>query len=264
MTNTDADKTTVEPEIVVTADGSIRIVTLNRPDAHNAFSEPMHREFVRVISAIDNDSDARAVVLTGAGRSFCAGGSLDDFEAKRTNFEARRQSMRDARRLVDEMLNLRVPVVAAVNGPAVGLGCTLVTLCDIVFMASKAFLSDPHVAVALVAGDGGAVTWPSHTSLLHAKQYLLTGDRIPAAVAVTLGLANFAVSEDEVLPLALAFARRLSNLPPQAVQDTKMVLNQHLRQSAVSVLGYGLAAESQSHDTEQYREIARGGSARGR
>ncbi len=253
-----ADEAT-DNDIVVTHDGAIRIVTLNRPDARNAFSESMHREFVRTIAEIDSDASARAVVLTGAGRAFCAGGSLDDFELKRTDFEVRRQSMRDARRVVDEMLNLHLPVVAAVNGAAVGLGCTLASLCDIVFMSDRAYLCDPHVAVALVAGDGGAVTWPSYTSLLHAKQYLLTGDRIPAADAVGLGLANF-VAEADVVAEALAFARRLAELPSQAVQETKAVLNQHLRSAAVATLGYGLAAESQSHDTAEYRVVAERGS----
>src|SRR5206468_10407275 len=105
----------------------------------------------------------RAVVLTGAGRAFCAGGNLDDFDRMRVDFAARRRSMRNARRIVDELLNVHLPVVAAVNGPAVGLGCTLSTLCDIVFIAEETYLADPHVAVALVAGDGAAVTWPAHT-----------------------------------------------------------------------------------------------------
>jgi enoyl-CoA hydratase/carnithine racemase len=253
----------VEPSITVTEDEQVRIVTLNRPDARNAFDEAMHHQFARTMAALDDERDARAIVLTGAGRAFSAGGSLDDFEAKRVDFAQRRQSLRDARRLVDEMLNMHLPVVAAVNGPAVGLGCTLVTLCDIVFMAESAFLSDPHVAVALVAGDGGAVTWPAFTSLLHAKRYLLTGDRIPAGDAAAIGLANFVVPPEAVLGDAVAFAHRLAQLPPQAVQETKMVLNQHLRQAAVGVLGYGLAAESQSHDTEEYREVARRAQADG-
>jgi enoyl-CoA hydratase len=119
-------------------------------------------------------------------------------------------------------------------------------------VAESAFLADPHVSVALVAGDGGAVTWPALTSLLKAKQYLLTGDRIPAAEAVELGLANFVTPDDEVVSEAVAFAHRLARQPPQAVQDTKAVLNQALRQAAVNALGFGLAAESQSHDTEEY------------
>jgi enoyl-CoA hydratase/carnithine racemase len=239
----------------VDVDGPIRTVTLNNPDQMNAFSDAMHDEFALLWTRMAVDRDARAVVLTGAGRAFSAGGSIDEFEYYRTDFAARRKTLQNARRLVDDMLNLHLPVVAAVNGPAVGLGCTLATLCDLVFVDESTFLADPHVTVALVAGDGSAVTWPFMTSMLRVKQYLLTGDRIPAATAVELGLANFAVPADALLPEATAFARRLADLPPQAVQDTKSVLNQLLRQAAVNVLGFGLSAESQSHDTEEYRAI---------
>ncbi len=106
-----------------------------------------------------------------------------------------------------------------------------------------------------MAGDGGAVTWPHYTSLLKVKQYLLTGDRVPAADAVGIGLANFAVPADDLMTAARAFADRLAALPPQAVQQTKAVLNQHLRMAAVATLGYGLAAESQSHDTVEYAKV---------
>jgi enoyl-CoA hydratase len=241
--------------LLVERRGAVALVTLNRPDHLNAFSDELHAEYARLWADIAADPDVRAVVLTGAGRAFCAGGSIDDFDLFRTDFAARRKSMRDARRLVDEMLNVHVPVVAAVNGPAVGLGCTLSTLCDIVFIAEDTYLADPHVAVALVAGDGGAVTWPAYTSLLKVKQYLLTGDRVPAQEAVAIGLANFAVPAADVVSDALAFAERLAALPAQAVQDTKSVLNQSLRLAAVNALGFGLAAESQSHDTTDYAAI---------
>jgi enoyl-CoA hydratase/carnithine racemase len=122
-------------------------------------------------------------------------------------------------------------------------------------MADDTFLADPHVTVALVAGDGGAVTWPSLTSLLKAKQYLLTGDRMPAREALAIGMANFVVPAAELMDAATAFARRLASLPPQAVQDTKLVLNQLLRERAASVLPLGLAAESQSCDTAEYAEV---------
>jgi enoyl-CoA hydratase len=239
----------------VDADGPVRVVTLNRPEQLNAFSDELHEQFNRLWAYVEADRDVRAVVLTGAGRAFCAGGNLDDFEHYRVDFAARRRTMRNARRVVDEMLNVHVPVVAAVNGPAVGLGCTLSTLCDVVYIAEDAYLADPHVAVALVAGDGGAVTWPAHTSLLTAKRYLLTGDRITAAAAVAMGLANEAVPRDQVLSDATAFAHRLAELPAQAVQDTKAILNQVLRRNAVAALGFGLAAESQSHDTPEYAAV---------
>jgi enoyl-CoA hydratase/carnithine racemase len=242
--------------IAVRADGPVRIVTLDRPDQLNAITEDLHGELVKLWSHVERDDEVRAVVLTGAGKAFSAGGNYEDFEQRRVDAAFRRQSMRTAKRLVDAMLDVAVPVVAAVNGPAVGLGCTITTLCDIVFMADTAFLADPHVSVALVAGDGSAVSWPALTSLLRAKQFLLTGDRIPAQEAVELGLANFVVPAESVLVDAIAFAHRLAAQPPYAVRETKWILNQHLRANAARVLAYGLDAESQSHDTPEYKAAA--------
>ena len=242
-------------EVEVVADGPVRIVRLNRPDQMNAFDDALHHGFASVWAHVERDNEARAAVITGNGRAFSAGGNIDDFETFRVDFAARRQALRNGRRIVSEMLDVHIPVVAAVNGPAVGLGATLMTLCDIVFISDSTFVADPHVANALVAGDGGAVTWPAYTSLLKVKQYLLTGDRIPAVDAVAMGLANFAVPAERVLDEAVAFAHRLASLPPQAVQDTKALLNQSLRHNAVLSLGYGIAAESQSHDTVEYAAI---------
>jgi enoyl-CoA hydratase/carnithine racemase len=241
--------------VLVDRSGPVWTVTLNRPDALNSFDAALHRAFNDVWREVEQDMDVRAVVLTGAGKAFCAGGNIEDFPILHKDFAIRRRTLRDARRVVAEMLDVHVPVVAAVHGPAVGLGCTLSTLCDVVVISEDTYLQDPHVAVALVAGDGGAVTWPHYTSLLTAKRYLLTGDRIPAQEAVRLGLATFAVPKDRVLDEAKAFAERLAALPHQSVQDTKALLNQHLRVSAAATLGYGLAAESQSHDTAEYQAV---------
>jgi enoyl-CoA hydratase len=243
------------PGIDVRADGPVRVVTLNQPEALNAISEDLHEQLVRLWGHVGRDEGCRAVVLTGAGKAFSAGGSYEDFERRRVNLAARKRSLDLARQLVDEMLDVAVPVVAAVNGAAVGLGCTIATLCDIVFMADSAFLADTHVSVALVAGDGGAATWPALTSLLRAKQYLLTGDRLAATEAVQLGLANFVVPADQLLADALAYAHRLAAQPPQAVQQTKALLNQHLKANAARVVDLGLAAEGESHDTPEYKAI---------
>jgi enoyl-CoA hydratase len=242
--------------IAVAADGPVRVVTLNCPDQLNAFSEEMHDMFVALWKQVAADDAARAVVLTGAGKAFSAGGSYEDFERRRVDLDFRKKSMDQAIEIVEAMIDCRLPVVGAVNGPAVGLGCSIVTLCDIVFIADHTFLADPHVSVALVAGDGSAVTWPAHTSLLKAKQYLLTGDRIPAADAVELGLANFVVPKDELLDAALAFAHRLADQPPQAVQETKRLLNRHLRENAVLALRAGVEAENESHETPEYKAAA--------
>src|SRR5439155_3762095 len=135
----------------------------------------------------------------------------------------RRDVIAEGRELVLNMIRCRIPVVAAVNGPAVGLGCSLIALSDVVYMAASAYLADPHVTVGLVAADGGPLTWPLHTSLLIAKEYALTGARISAQRAVELGLANHVVADP--LIEAVACARRIATLPRPAVQSTKRVLN---------------------------------------
>ncbi|HTU07212.1 MAG TPA: enoyl-CoA hydratase/isomerase family protein [Trebonia sp.] len=241
--------------VLIEEDGPVRILTMNRPESLNAFDGELHHGLPDALHTVSDDPKVRAIVLTGAGRAFSAGGNIDDFTAFANDLELRRATLRLGKRLFEELINVHLPVVAAVNGPAVGLGCTIATACDAVIMSDQTFLADPHVTVALVAGDGGAVTWPLNIGLLRAKPYLLTGDRMPADVAVSLGLATRAVPPEQVLPEATAMAHRIAALPPQAVQDTKSVLNQHLRQAAVTVLGYGLAAESQSHDTPEYKAV---------
>ena len=246
---------TDEP-VLITKEGAVRVITLNRPDVLNAFDAEMHVALPAALRQVANDRDARAIVLTGAGRAFSAGGDVDNFKKLADDFEYRRSSLREGRQLFEDLVNVPLPIVAAVNGPAVGLGCTVVTTCDVVHISEKAYLADPHVQVALVAGDGGAVTWPLSAGLLRAKAYLLTGDRLPAARAVELGMATYVETPEELLPKAMATAQKLADLPPQAVQDTKSVLNQHLRQAIVGTLPFGLAAESQSHDTADYRTIS--------
>ncbi len=130
------------------------------------------------------------VVLTGAGRAFSAGGDLNWITSFLDDPVARDESIREGAEIIDEMLRFPLPVIAAVNGPAVGLGCSIAVLCDVVLMSEKAHFADPHVAVGLVAGDGGAAFWPLLTPILRSREYLYTGDKIPAAMAVEFGLAT--------------------------------------------------------------------------
>ena len=129
-------------------------------------------------------------MLTGAGRAFSAGGDLDWITSFLDDPAARDESLREGAQIIEELLRFPLPVIAAVNGPAVGLGCSIAVLCDIVLISDRAFLADPHVSVGLVAGDGGAAFWPLLTPILRSREYLYTGDRIPAATAVELGLAT--------------------------------------------------------------------------
>jgi enoyl-CoA hydratase/carnithine racemase len=236
--------------VQVEADGPVRIVRLCRPDQLNAVNDDLHRGLTRVFPQLTTDVEARAAVITGEGRSFSAGGDFDLLDRMVKDRVLRHDVIAEGRELVLNMLRCRVPVVAAVNGPAVGLGCSVVALSDVVYMAESAYLSDPHVAVGLVAADGGPITWPLHTSLLLAKEYAFTGDKIPSARAKEIGLANHVCPDDGLLDSALAAAHKIARLPRQAVEATKRVLNLHLERAVLATIDFAMAAETGSFDTD--------------
>lgn len=241
------------PEIDVTAEGPLRIITLNRPDALNAVNDSLHVGLAQLWARLGEDRDARAAVITGAGRAFSAGGDFAYLDELRQDADLRAKTILHGREIVLGMARTRIPVVAAVNGPAVGLGCSLVALSDIVYIAEEAYLADPHVQVGLVAADGGPLTWPLQMSLLLAKEYALTGARIGAERAVTLGLANHVVADP--VAEAKACALKIASLPRQAVESTKRLLNIHLERAVLACLDYANAAEEQSFLTEDFSQI---------
>jgi len=239
--------------LTVEADGPVRIVRLARPEQLNAINDELHLGLTRLFPQLSADTDARVAVITGAGRAFSAGGDFDLLDRMAQDRALRRAVIAEGRELVINMIRCRVPVVAAVNGPAVGLGCSVIALSDVVYMAESAYLSDPHVTVGLVAADGGPLTWPLHTSLLLAKEYAFTGDRISAARAAEIGLANHVCPDDEVLDAALAAARKIAALPRQPVEATKRVLNLHLERAVLATIDFAMASETESFDTEDLR-----------
>jgi enoyl-CoA hydratase len=241
------------PELQVTADGPVRVVTLNRPEQLNATNHELHAGLAALFPQLDADDEARVAVLTGAGRAFSAGGDFNYLDELNRDAGLRSQTLMDGRQIVMGMVRCRLPVIAAVNGPAVGLGCSLVALSDVVFMAESAHLADPHVLLGLVAADGGPVVWPLLTSLQLAKEYALTGDRISAERAAAIGLVNHVCADDEVMNEAMDCAQRIARLPKGAVEDTKRVLNIHMERAVLAVLDYALAAEDRSFTTPELR-----------
>jgi enoyl-CoA hydratase len=243
----------VPDAIEVLIDGPVRVVRLNRPEHLNATNHELHSGLAQLFPQIDADDEARAVVLTGNGRAFSAGGDFTYIDELARDGALRKESLAHGRQIVTGMVACRVPIVAAVNGPAVGLGCSLVALSDIVFMAESAHLADPHVAVGLVAADGGPVTWPLMISLQLAKEYALTGDRIPAKRAAEIGLVNHVCPGGEVVEQATACAHRIARLPRRAVEDTKRVLNLHLERAVLSTIDFALSAEDRSFVSPELR-----------
>ena len=237
----------------VEADGPIRIVRLNRPEQLNATNHELHAGLAALFPQLDADNGARVAVITGNGRAFSAGGDFSYIDELTRDDALRRLSLTHGRQIVTGMVGCRVPVVAAVNGPAVGLGCSIVALSDVVFMAESAHLADPHVMVGLVAADGGPVTWPLLTSLQLAKEYALTGERIPAERAAQIGLVNHVCPDDEVVDRALACAARIAKLPPRATEDTKRILNMHLERAVLATLDFAVTAEDRSFRSPELR-----------
>src|SRR3954469_25512387 len=242
------------PDVIrVEVDGPVRIVRLSRPEQLNAVNEELHLGLTRLFPQLSADADARVAVITGEGGAFSAGGDFDLLDRMANDRVLRHAVIAEGRDLVVNMIRCRIPVIAAVNGPAVGLGCSVIALSDVVYMAESAYLSDPHVTVGLVAADGGPLTWPLHTSLLLAKEYAFTGDRITAARAAEIGLANHVVADADVLPAATAAAHKIAKLPPQAVEATKRVLNLHVERAVLATIDFAMAAETESFDTPELR-----------
>ena len=239
--------------IRVEADGPVRIVRLSRPEHLNAINEELHLGLTRLFPQLSADADARVAVITGEGRAFSAGGDFDLLDRMANDRALRGTVIAEGRELVLNMIRCRVPVVAAVNGPAVGLGCSVIALSDVVYMAESAYLSDPHVTVGLVAADGGPLTWPLHTSLMLAKEYAFTGDRISAKRAAEIGLANHVCPDDEVFAAAMAAAHKIAKLPQQAVEATKRALNMHVERAVLATIDFAMAAETASFDTPDLR-----------
>ncbi len=242
------------PDVIqVEVDGPIRIVRLSRPEQLNAINDELHLGLTRLFPQLSADADARAAVITGEGRAFSAGGDFDLLDRMANDRALRHEVIAEGRELVLNMIRCRVPVIAAVNGPAVGLGCSVIALSDVVYMAESAYLSDPHVTVGLVAADGGPLTWPLHTSLLLAKEFAFTGDRISAVRAAEIGLANHVCADGEVLAAAVGAARKIAALPPQAVEATKRVLNLHVERAVLATIDFAMASETASFDTPDLR-----------
>jgi enoyl-CoA hydratase len=227
-------------------DGAVRVVRMTRPEHRNAINRELHRELAEVWSRLAVDPDVKAVVLCGAGGFFSAGGDADWLYELATDQLERARTFEEAKHLVSAMLRFPMPIVAALDGAAVGLGSSMVSLCDLVIMGENAFIADPHVALGVVAGDGAVATWPFLMSMMRAKEYLFTGARINARAAVQLGLATRVVPADAVLSEASKLAHELARLPAIALRATKRALNMQIERASIGVLDYATAAEGET------------------
>lgn len=229
-------------------------ITLDVPGTLNAVNRDMHEELADAFVFAAADAHSDVVVLTGAGRAFSAGGDLDHIAHNAAHPELFDDEARLAKRIVFAMLDLDKPLVCRLNGHAIGLGATLALLCDIVFAVDTAKIGDPHVALGLVAGDGGAVVWPLRVGLCRAKEYLLTGELLPATKAEEIGLINHSVPADKLDTAVTEFCDRLLHGSANAIRGTKVLLNLELKRVANLVMDAGIAYEAVSVRSADHRE----------
>jgi enoyl-CoA hydratase len=240
------------------------VLTLDRPASRNALNGDLHAAMLVAIQSVATEPDVRAIVVTGSGDAFSAGGDFELMRKMQEDRDLRREILNRSRSLFQAVLKLDIPIVAAVNGPAVGAGATLALLCDVVLMADDAYFAEPRVNLGLVAGDGGVTLWPLLAGVPAARAYLLTRDRVSALEAHRLGLIHQVHPSASLLREAMSLAERLAGMPQHAMRTTKRALNRQLEASASLAFEFALEAEMQGFDTPELIAFVRDSHRTGR
>ena len=204
-------------------------ITFNRPERYNALDAIGHKEITYVWREVDEDPDVDAVILTGAGKAFSAGGDFDMIDETIEDFDARARTWKEARDLVYNIINCGKPIISAINGPAVGAGLVAGLMADISIVARSVSLTDGHTRLGVAAGDHAAIIWPLLCGMAKSKYYLLTCDRLSGEEAERIGLVSLCVDDGELQNKALEVADKLAGGAQSAIRWTKYSLNNWLR-----------------------------------
>ncbi|NYT79291.1 enoyl-CoA hydratase/isomerase family protein [Alcaligenaceae bacterium] len=237
----------------------IATVTLNRPELLNAVNPEVHAELEYIFVDIARDESIKVVVLTGAGKAFSAGGDIKRMAERagtQYGFEYAIRVPEKTRRIYNSLLEVEQPIIAAVNGDAIGLGANIALFCDITIASETARIGDTHVKVGLVAGDGGAIIWPLLLGPQRAKEFLMRGLLVKGAEAARIGLVSHAVPSAKVMEKAYEIAAELAALPKWAVRWTKLSINKNLKQQLNLTLDTSISYEALSMQTADYKEAA--------
>lgn len=238
-------------------DNGVGTVTMNDPDKLNAVGPEEHREIEDIWLDLARDERIKTIVFTGAGRAFSAGGDVKRMAQRAgTEFglEYALRVPQNTLRVFEHMLLVPQPIIAAVNGDAIGLGLTLALFSDMSVVADDARLGDTHIKVGLVAGDGGAVIWPLLVGPQRAKEFLMRGKLLKGAEAANLGLVNYAYPKDDVVAEAHKIATEIAANPIWAVRWSKAAVNKQLKAQLGQILELSIAYESITMLTEDYKE----------
>ena len=244
----------------VERDGGIVFVRMNSPETRNALSEPSQmQEFVDLCRDLRGDRSVRVVVMTGNGKAFCAGGNIKDMQNREGIFAGSPYDLRDTYRngiqqIPLALYELDVPIIAAVNGPAIGAGLDLACMCDIRIASNKALFAESFVKLGIVPGDGGAWLLPRIIGIPKASLMAFTGDTIDAAKALEWGLVEQVCDAEALESEALALANRIARNPGHALRLCKRLLREGQHMRLDSLLELSAAYQSLAHHTEDHSE----------
>lgn len=246
--------------VLVERRGRVATVVLNRPAVRNAFSsEEEIGAFVTALAGLTHDPEVAVAIVTGAGSAFCAGGNVKDMQAQ-TGFAAgtplalRHRYRHGVQRLTAALYDLELPTIAAVNGPAVGLGCDLACCCDLRVAAASASFAESFVRLGLVPGDGGAYLLQRIVGYAKAAELSFTGEAIDANEALRIGLVTAVVPDDELPAAAGALADRIAAHPPQTLRYTKRLLREAQRSSLEAVFELSAAFQALVQRSADHQE----------
>ena len=240
--------------------GGVVIVRMDRPDTRNALSEPSQmQEFVDLCAQMRADASVKVIVLTGNGKSFCAGGNIKDMQARDGIFAGSpyelRNTYRDGiQRIPTALYDLDIPIIAAVNGAAIGAGLDLACMCDIRIASTKAVFAESFVKLGIVPGDGGAWLLPHIIGIPKASLMAFTGDTIDAEKALEWGLVEQLCDPQELETQAVALAERIAANPGHALRLCKRLLREGQHMRLDSLLELSAAYQSLAHHTEDHQE----------
>ena len=212
-------------------DAGVLLITIANPGKLNATDGPMHAELARIFREIGEDESINAVVVTGEGKAFSAGGDLDWIAGQVGNYAQTMSVMKEAGDIVRTMIDCDTPIISAINGVAVGAGLAVALMADISIIDEATRFTDGHIRLGVGAGDHAVAIWPLLCGMAKAKYYLMTSDFIDGREAERIGLVSKAVPAADVLPTALGIAEKLARGPRDATRLTKRALNHWLRQA---------------------------------
>ena len=240
--------------------GHVATLTLNRPDSMNPLGAAGDGDaFVEACDAINADMDVRCVILTGSGRAFSAGGDIKAMKDKTGNFGGTAPEIADGYRnnihkILRALYSLRLPLIAAVNGPAIGLGCDLACLADMRIASDKAKFGVTFLKLGIIPGDGGTWILPRIIGEARAAELFYTGDVIDAATALDWGLVSRVVEHDELMGEAQALAAKVAAMPPHALRQAKNLMRQGRSTSYDAALEMAANAQALMHSTRDHME----------